>query len=146
MHIPLSFILFKIFYGALLLSCFLAGCLFVRKNWLLEYKLLVILSGLTLLVESTAMLLVAHRIYHFWLYNLFAPVECGFILYILYRGSIHPAIKRLNAVLLISLPIAIGVAYYLHPVFFRLNEPAGLFYLFAELIAACSFLIDILMN
>ena len=39
-------------YLALIAAAFFIGCLFLRKNYPLEYKLLVILSGLTLLVES----------------------------------------------------------------------------------------------
>ncbi|HWK02063.1 MAG TPA: hypothetical protein VNS58_00430 [Puia sp.] len=143
---PLYLIVFSFYYIALLLSCFLIGCLLVRKSWPLEYKLLVVLTGLTSLVETIVFLNVARRIDSRWMYSFFAPVECGFILYILYSASVHPAIKRLNAILLGFLPISIGIAYYMHPVFTRFNESAGLFYDFLELIAACSFLTDVLLN
>jgi len=143
---PLYFILSLVYFTVLLLSCLLTGWLLVRKSWPLEYKLLVVLCSLTFLVEMSADLLVIHRIYHFWLYNLFAPVECGFILYIFYRGSTDPAVKRLNVLLLACLPPGIAVTYFLHPVFFRLNEPAALLYLFWELIGACAVVIGILLN
>ena len=147
---PLLFVvypdIYPIYLNALYLSCFLTGCLLVRKSWPLEYKLLIVLSGLTILVEMTIYINRVHGIDSRGIYNFFAPAECGFIIYILYRASAHPAIKRLNAVLLGFLPISIGIAYYMHPVFTRFNDSAGLFYDFLELIAACSFLIDFLLN
>lgn len=143
---PLYYIIYSIFYIALYLVCFLIGSLLVRKNWPLEYKLLVVLAGLTSLIETIVFLNTARRIDIRGVYNFFAPVECAFILYILYRASVYPAIKRLNALLLACLPIGIGIAYYTHPGFYRFNESAGLFYDFLELIAACSFLIDVLLN
>ncbi|HWK02014.1 MAG TPA: hypothetical protein VNS58_00185 [Puia sp.] len=145
---PMSpiFIIFLLYFAVVYLSCFLTGCLLVRKSWPLECKLLVLLSGLTLLVEMVVGLCVVRRIDNLWLYNFFTPVECGFIIYIYYRASVHPAIKRLNVLLLGLLPVSIGMAYWLHPVFNRFNEMAGLVYLFFELLAACSFLIDALLN
>ncbi|HWK04309.1 MAG TPA: hypothetical protein VNS58_11790 [Puia sp.] len=143
---PLLYIIFAYYYLGLLLSCFLTGCLFVRKSWSLEYKLLVILSGLTLLAETGAYLYATLRIDGHWVHNLFAPVECVFILYILHRASMRPAIKRLNIVLLVILPAGIGVIYGLHPAVLRIGEFAALFYLFLELTAACSFLIDLVLN
>src|SRR5258708_2383265 len=143
---PLFYIVFLFYYETLLLSCLLIGCLLVRKSWRREHKLLVILSGMTLLVETEVTLFIVHRIFNRWLYTFFAPVECGFIIYILYRASVHPAIKRLSAILLGVLPISIGIAYCLHPAFYRFNDIAGLFYLFSELLAACSFLVDVLLN
>jgi len=139
-------IIYIAYFGVFYLSCFLIGCLFVRKNWPLEYKLLVVLSGLTLLVEATVFLYHFRRIDGRWIYDFFSPVECGFIIYIFYRASVHPAIRRLNAILLGCLAIGIGIGYVLYPAFFKLSDSTELFYLFAELIAACSFLIDVLLN
>jgi len=134
------------YYLSLLLSCTLTGFLSVRKSWSLEYKLLVILSSLTFLSESACFLFIGLRIPFLWIQNLFTPVECTFILYILRKASVRPVFKRLHAVLLILLPIGIGVIYGLLPAFFKLDDFAALFYLFLELIAACTFLVDILLN
>jgi hypothetical protein len=109
--------------------------------------LLVVLAGLTLLVETMVILnIFVRRVHGRWIYNFFAPVECGFIIYILYRASVYPAIKRLNAILLGCLPISIGIVYWMHPVLHRFNDAAGLVYDFLELVVACSFLIDVLLN
>lgn len=143
---PLLYITFAIYYFSLLLSCLLTGCLLLRKNWPLEYTLLVILSGLTLLVEAAALQYAVRHIDGSWVQDLFTPVECVVILYVLHRGSVRPAIKRLNVVLLAILPVGIVVIYGLHPTLFWIGEFASLFYVFLELIAACSFLIDLVLN
>lgn len=134
-------------YDVLLLSCFLTGCLLMRKSWLFEYKLLVVLSGLTLVVEVAVQLSFFLKTSPLpWLYNYFIPLEAGCIVYILYRTSVHRALKRLQSGLLICLPIGIGVSCGLHPVFLKLNESIGLFCLFVELMSSCFFLIDALLD
>ena len=143
---PLYFIIEAIYLSILLLICFLSGCLLVRKGWPLEYKLLVVLCSLTFFVEESALFLFFRWIPHDWIYNLFTPLECGFILYIFYRGSTNPSVKRVNAILLACLPPGIAAFFFLHPVFFIFNESALLFYLFSELIGACAVLIGILLN
>ncbi|HWK02016.1 MAG TPA: hypothetical protein VNS58_00195 [Puia sp.] len=143
---PQIYYIYILYFAALYLSCFLTGCLLVRKSRPLEYKLLVVLSGLTLVVETVVTQYDLRRIDGRWMYIFFAPVECGFIIYILYRASVHPNIKRLNAILLGLLPISIGIAYWLHPAFSGFNDIADFFYDFLELIAACSFLTDVLLN
>jgi len=143
---PLFLKIYLLYFGVLYLSCFLTGCLLVRKSWPLEYKLLVVLSGLTLLIEAIIAINMAHRLDTRWIYNFFSPVECGFILYILYRASMHPTIKRLNGLLLVLLPISIAISFYQHPGIFTFNESASLFYDFLELIASCSFLVGVLLN
>jgi hypothetical protein len=136
-----------LFYDILLISCLLTGSLLIRKDWPIEYKLLVVLSGLTLLTETTVQ--ISHHLFKviiYWLYNLFLPVECVFFIYILYRAAANPVIKRLNIGLLLLLPVGIAILYWLYPFFHKANDHVVLLYLFAELIASCSFLIDIIID
>jgi hypothetical protein len=138
-------LLHAIIYDTLLLSCFLTGCMFIRKNWLLQYKLLVILSGLTVLIEMAEQI-TSHLHFHSkWIYNFFLPLECAFFLYIFYRASVHAAVKRLNATLLMLLPVGAGILYFFFPYFSESNKQVALFYLFSELICACSYVIDLLL-
>jgi hypothetical protein len=141
----LEYILYLVYYLALLLTCFLIGCFSVRKRWTLEYKLLFMLSGLTLLVETPVNLLQLKRIDIRWLYNFFVPIECFTILYLFYRASIHLANKRLNAILLVLVPIAFGLICFRHPPTAPMDEYDSLFYCFAELISAGMFLVDVFL-
>src|ERR1700720_4264122 len=100
-----------IYYWALLTTTFLIGCLFLRKSFPLEYMLLVLLSGLTLLVESVVMTSLFLHTSRPWLYNFFAPVESGFIISIFYRAALQPLIKRLNAILLALLPVGTAILW-----------------------------------
>jgi glucan phosphoethanolaminetransferase (alkaline phosphatase superfamily) len=110
-------------YDIILISCFLTGCKLVRKNWSLEYKLLVVLSGITVLIEISEQewyYVLQHH--NDWIYNLFLPLECGCLLYVFYRASLHPVIKRLNAVLLMLLPVGAGILYSMYPYFWKCND------------------------
>ena len=135
-------------YDILLVSCFLTGCIVIRKNWPLENKLLLALTGLTILIEMIEQICFFFLKMTFveWLYNCFTPVECASLVYIFYRSSEYPAIKRLNAVLLLLLPVGAGFLYYLHPLFITINDHVVVFYLFVELISACSIIIDLLLG
>lgn len=139
-----------IFYDLLLLSSFITGCILVRKNWPLEYKLLVILSGLTLLSEFTIEICVYrdpvhHGSWH-WIYNYFLPVECAFFIYIFYRASENQVLRRLNIFFLTLLPVGAGILYFLYPDFSKANKEVALLYLFTELICSCSFIIGLLLK
>jgi hypothetical protein len=136
------------FYYILVISCLLTGCILFRKNWLLEYKLLVVLSGLTVLTEIIRQICSGLMIPGpgDWIYNFFLPVECAFFIYIFYRASKHPAIKQLDTVLLMLLPVGAGILYFIFPYFSSSNKPVALFYLFTELICAGSFVIDLLLT
>lgn len=141
-----AFYLSELYYEALLITCFFTGCLFLRKSFPLEYKLLVVLSGLTLLVESAVMYFLIFKTAKPWIYDFFGPVECGFIVYILYRVSLSRVIKRLNIFLLVLLPVGVGICHMLPPLLPWVNEPAIFYCLFTNLVAACSYLIDLLLN
>lgn len=135
------------FYDLLLISCILTGCIFVRKGWPLEYKLLIVLSGLTFLVESVQQIcFYILNVNIDWLYNCFLPAECACFIYILYRASVHKVIKRLNLALLMILPIGAGILYWRYPFFYKINDHVVLLYLFTELIGACSFLTGLLLS
>jgi hypothetical protein len=135
-------------YDILLVSCFLTGCIVIRKSWPLEYKLLLALTSLTILIEVTEQICFFFLKMTFveWLYNCFTPAECACLLYIFHRASVHPAIKRLNAVLLLFLPVGAGFLYYLYPLFITINDNVVVFYLFIELVSACSIILDLLMG
>lgn len=134
------------YYELLLMACVFIGCLFLRRSFPLEYKLMVILSGLTLLVESMVVYFFFSHAHKPWIYNFFGPVECAFIVYIFYRASTHQAVRRLHVFLLFLLPVGIGISYWMYSDLFRINDKVILYCIFTNLIAACSYLADILLN
>jgi hypothetical protein len=55
-------------------------------------------------------------------------------------------VKRLNKILLLMFPAGVALSFMLHPVLFTTNDPVNLLCYLFEFIAACSILIDGLLN
>jgi hypothetical protein len=143
---PIYFLIYLVYLQALYLSCALTGCFLLRRNWPLSYKLLVALSCVTLVVELVAMCWALWHINYTGLYNAWAYVEVGAIIYIQLREVVHAWAKRLLIFLLVLLSVTAVGLYLLLPAFPRLNGHFLLFFLFIQLIAACAVLVDILQG
>lgn len=129
-----------IYYDLLLLTCALTGSLLMRRNWRPWSKLLVILSWMTVIIETLAFVCTVKNIYHMTWYTPWVFLETLTLLYILSRGITLLWVKRLHRILLIMLPLGIVSYYVLSPTFVYI----GLLCMFLELAAAGSVLIDIL--
>jgi hypothetical protein len=141
---------YLIYCYSLLAVCALTGCLLVKKSWTPWYKLLVILTWITVVVEAAQLLFQIYKPGQppvFVIYNVWMFVEPFTMIYILYCATAHPVVRRLEKVLLLLLPIGLVICYIHSPRFTdRMNEYVNLMCLFAALIASCSALIDILLD
>lgn len=136
------FYFFSGYYGILLLACVLTGCLLVRKSWAPWYKLLVILSGATLLAETLSFVCSVKHINYLPWYTVWVFLEALTLLYILSREVMLRSVRRLYRILMILSPLGVVAYFVLSPAF----AYVGLYILFLELIAACAALIDILKD
>jgi len=116
--------------------CFLAGCLFWRKQWPLQYKMLVLLMGLTVLVELAGRILGIRYHQNVWLYNLFLPLESASYICFFYLESAHPAMKWLYRCLLAAIVPALVITWLKQPHFFIFNQYGYIAGLFLLLVAA----------
>jgi hypothetical protein len=114
----------------------------LKRSSPFPYHVLAWMTLATLPVE-TASVMIAHY-YHnnHWLYNLWNPLECLYVLLVFYSGATHPVARRINKVLLCLLPAGIIIAFGVQPHFLKINIYALHFYFFCELICTCVFLID----
>ncbi|HVW60894.1 MAG TPA: hypothetical protein VHC48_12680 [Puia sp.] len=143
---PLLFIFYLIYYGALLLTCAITGCRLIRRHWAFWARLLVILSCVTFLVEALIVFLDSRYIYRGTIYTFWLFLETACLLFILSHGTALPWGKRLFKVLLVALPPGAALCFILLPFVGGINIYAMLLYLFLELAAACTVLIDILTD
>ena len=123
---------------------FLAGCLLWKKDWPLQFRQLAIMMGLTVFVEIVAHVLAIRHHNSMWLYNLFMPVECGSFLYVFFRGAVRPAIRIFNRCLLAAIIPVLVISFLAQPHLLLHNKFRYIIFLFLELLAACSFFIDLL--
>lgn len=128
-------------------AAFATGCIFVRREWPPAYKFLVVLSVVTYLTETLAMLWsgAAHRSNH-WIYNLYLPLNCCGFLYFFYWASIHSRIRRINAWLLAAVPAGTVIAFSLRPGLSFLNTYAAIFYCFLLLLSCIGACMDLLLD
>lgn len=128
------------------LICFLAGCLLWRKNWLPQYKMLVLLMGLTVLVDRVAYILNIRYHLNVWLFNFFSPLEaCAYICFF-YLESVHPAMRRLYRCLLAAMVPALLITWLIQPHLFIFNQYGYIAGLFLLLLAAASFFIEDMLS
>jgi hypothetical protein len=139
-------LLYQIYLHTLYLSCAITGCILVRSNWPLSYKLLVALSCVTVVEEAVAAYSYFRHISYTAIYNAWAYVEVGTIIYIQLREVAHTWAKRLLIFLLVLLSVATVALYLLMPAYPQLNGQFLLFFLFLQLIATCAALVDILQG
>jgi hypothetical protein len=98
----------------------------------------------TLAVESLTFVLSRMYVDYLLWYNLWALLETGALLYILSGRITLSSGRRLHRILLIALLPGTVLCYIWYPFFHKFNGCAVLFFLFLELIAACTALVDIL--
>ncbi|HEX9510713.1 MAG TPA: hypothetical protein VF939_09525 [Puia sp.] len=123
------------------------GCVLVQKSWPAPYRLLVVFKCVEFSIAVLSMLWSSlMRQSNHWIYNLYNPVECIFLLYIFYRAAMHGVIKRLNLILLATVLPLILAGYVLSPNFFSLNiiGSAGCFLLL--LLSSCGAYVDLLLD
>lgn len=140
------FLIYCYYLLALYFTCALTGCFLVRRNWALSYKLLVALSCVTAVEETLATYSFFRHINYVGVYNAWAYVEAGTIIYIQLREVTHTWAKRLLILMLMLLSVATIALYLLMPAHPRLNGHFLLFFLFLQLIATCVALVDILQS
>ena len=127
-------------------GCFLAGCLLWRKAWPLQYKMLVVLMGLTVLVERSAYVLGQSYHQNVWLLNLFVPLESASYIFVFYRESASPAFRWFCRCLLAVLFPAVLVTYLLHPHLFLFNLYGYIVGLFLLLLAAAAYFVEYMLG
>jgi len=143
---PVYLLIYIVYLQGLYLSCASTGSFLVRRNWPLSYKLLVALSCVTVVVELVAMYCFLRHINHAGVYNAWAYVEVGTIVYIQLREAVHTWAKRLLILLLVVLTATTVALHLLLPAFPRLSGHFLMFFLFFQLIATCAALVDILQG
>lgn len=123
------------------------GCMLVKRSWPFPYRLLVAFKCVEFSISVLSMVwsTTMHQSNH-WIYNLYNPVECIFILYIFYSAAMHRDIKRLNLLLMGAVPPLLLVAYLLSPVFFSLNIIASTGCWFLLLLSSCGAYVDLLLD
>jgi len=143
---PVYLLIYLVYLQGLYLSCALTACFLLRRNWPFSYKLLAVLSCVTLAVELVVMCCFFRRIDYFGIYNVWAYVEVGTIIYIQFRQAAHTWAKRLLILLLVVLTATTVALHLLLPAFPRLSGHFLMFFLFFQLIATCAALVDILQG
>ncbi len=129
------------------LIAFIVGCVVLKKYWLREYKILVLLAGITFLVEiSGHVMWIKFHQNNNWLYNIFLPFQCFCFLFLFYKAAIYKSIKHINYALLIFLFAGTAISYCFHRNFIFLNSYASTLYLVLMLIASGCFYIDAILN
>ena len=122
------------------------GSRFMRKHWVLAYKLLVALSWMTVAVEMTGLFFLVRHLSNHGMYNVWGIVETGMIFYIQYLTAVNGWAKRLLIVLLMTFLATAAIGYIIWPAYVATGVRLELFTLFVQLIGTCAALIDILQN
>lgn len=128
------------------LLAFGIGVACYERNWLMHYKVLFILTGLTCLVEIFGGIMAAKFGNNNWLYNIFSPIEC---LLILYFFSCIIIKRNLKGVVIYFIPfvlLATFITYYINPTFMEYNSYARTIYLVLWIMCCGFFFIDVMVN
>jgi hypothetical protein len=123
-----------------------SGSRFMRKHWMLAYKLLVALSWMTVVVEMTGFLLLVRHLPNHGMYNVWSIVETGILFYIQYLTAVSRWAKRVLVISLAILLVGGAIFYIKWPKVIDTSLQLELFTLFVQLVATCAALIDILQN
>jgi hypothetical protein len=135
-----------IYLFLLLGATYAFGMLAVRRQAPLPHRILAWLPGITIPVETLAILVGHFYRNNHWVYNSWLPLECGSLLLVFYKSAGHPATRRLLKWLLLLLPIGIAGCYLVSASFQFINVYALLFFLFCELLGGFVFLTDCLLS
>ena len=128
------------------LLAFGIGVACYKKTWLIHYKILFLLAGLTCLVEILGGILASKYGDNLWLYNIFSPIECLVILYFFSRIIIKKKIKHVIAYSIPMVFISTLVTYLIHPTFTEYNSYARTIYLILWILSCGFFFIDVMIN
>jgi hypothetical protein len=123
------------------------GIMLVKKHWPVYAKLLVILAGVTFIIEISSQLLWENYKYScHWLYNLFLPFQCFVILFVHFKMLLYPKTRKAVFYLLCMLGVGTVFSYFFHQSFTIFNHYASTFQVVLMLIASGLFYLDISLN
>jgi len=125
---------------------FIAGCIVYRRSWLLPYRCLLWLKGIKTIAEGGSVIwTIEMASSNHWIYNLYFPLQCAGLLFIFYKCSVHPKVKRFNAWLLAAMPVVLCVFWWKGSVY-ELNLMATVAFDFLLLLSACAAFVDQLLG
>lgn len=117
--------------------CFLLAIFLLKNDQSIPWKYFTVYMFITVLAEASGWMLRTYwHANNQWVYNIFAPIQAGFLYWVFYR--IYP--KKFNSKIFIGICVAIFVAIYIfecfkHP-FTTFNNYSWIFFSFS-MIAAC---------
>ncbi|MDO6432608.1 hypothetical protein Q4E93_18525 [Flavitalea sp. BT771] len=125
---------------------FLIGCIVYRRSWPLPYRCLVWVKGLKAVVEIGGMLWSSFTMTsNHWIYNLYFPLQCAGLLFIFYKCSVQPGVRRFDAWLLGAMPLVCCIFWWKGS-FYELNLMATVAFAFLLLLSACAAFVDLLLE
>ena len=124
----------------------IVGWRFVRKSWAAGYKWLVALTSCTVVVETAWMACLILKVRNVPVYNIWALVETGLILYIQYLLAVKKWPRRSIVLLLVVLVTGTAIFFTKWPMTGKTNIMYYLFNMFVQLIGICVALIDIVQG
>jgi hypothetical protein len=146
---PIIWLVYNLYLLGIEWAAAIIGQRTIRKSWPQAYKWLVILCWATVAMETVDFPLMIMDVSVFAVYNIWAYLETGAIIYIQSREATYRWAKRLLMAILIVLTAGSAVNYIWGPWASSLsayNPKFQLFTLFIQVIAACVALIDILSD
>lgn len=120
------------------------GWRYMRKSWAPAYKWLVALAWVTCAVEMVTTVCMFCHINYDPLYNVFALVETGALLYIQFLLATRRTAARLLMALLGLLVVGTATCFIVWPTVDSLHLRYIVFNMFVQLVGVCVALIDIL--
>ena len=125
---------------------FLVGCYVYRNSWPVPYRWLFGLKGLKTTAEAGSMAwAVLTATSNHWIYNLYFPLQCAGLLFIFYKCSVHPKVRRFDVWLMTAMPVVLCVFWW-NWSFYELNLMATVAFAFLLLLSACAAFIDQLLG
>lgn len=118
----------------------------VRRTWHPGYKWLLALATVTVVIETSAFIANVFRFSFDPIYNFWALVETGTLLYIQYLLAIRRTAARWLMTLLVVLVAGTVVCFIIWPIFNQAHLKYLTFNMFVQLIGICVALIDIVQG
>jgi hypothetical protein len=106
------------------------------------YHVLAWMTLASLPVDAASIVLARRYHDNSWLFNVWEPLECLYVLLVFYSATVHRVTRRINRTLLYLLPVGTIITFGLQPHFLKMNLYGLQFYLFCDLISTCVFLVD----
>ena len=136
------FVLSHVWEYILLITTVILAFRALKRSSPFPYHVLAWMTLASLPVDIISVVLAYRYHNNHWLYNLWNPLECLYVLLVFYSAAIHAVARRINKILLCLLPVGIIITFSVQPHFFQSNIYGMQFYFFCELISTCVFLID----